>query len=57
MNKIEMAIKIATALFGIEVNANNWKVKDLMKRTKAELESHLRLADRIMAYENLVEMA
>jgi hypothetical protein len=49
MKKIEMAIKIASALFGIEVNENNWKVKDLMKRTKAELESHMRLADRITA--------
>jgi hypothetical protein len=49
MNKIEMAIKIVSALFGKKVNADNWKVKDLMKRTKAELESHMRLADRILA--------
>lgn len=47
MTKIQMSIKIASALFNAPVDKNNWKVKDLMKRTKAELESHMRIADRI----------
>lgn len=47
MTKLQMSIKLASALFGKKVDANNWKVKDLMKRKKTELESHMRLADRI----------
>jgi len=47
MTKKEMAIEIASALLNAPVNENNWKVKDLMKRTKSELESHMKLADRI----------
>ena len=47
MTKLQMSIKIASALLNAPVNANNWKVKDLMKRSKSELESHMRIADRI----------
>ena len=47
MTKKEMAIKLASALFCKTVDENNWKVKDLMKRKKSELESHMNLADRI----------
>ena len=47
MTKKEMSIELASALFGKRVDENNWKVKDLMKRNKTELESHMRLADRI----------
>jgi len=49
MRKLDMAIKIASALLGIEVGKLNWKVKDLMKSSHAELESHMKLADRITA--------
>lgn len=47
MTKKQMAITLASALFGKRVDENNWKVKDLMKRKKSELESHMALADRI----------
>ena len=47
MTKKEMAIQIATALFGKKVDETNWKVQDLMKRKKDELESHMNLADKI----------
>jgi hypothetical protein len=45
MSKIEMAIKIASALLNAQVDKDNWKVNDLMKRTKADLESHMHLID------------
>ena len=48
MSKLEMSIKIASALLNAEVDENNWKVKDLMKRTKAELTNHMTLADKIL---------
>ena len=47
MTKKEMSIEIASALLNASVDETNWKVQDLMKRTKSELESHMRLADRI----------
>lgn len=47
MTKLEMSIKIASALLNTKVDENNWKVKDLMKRSKGELESHMKLADKI----------
>lgn len=47
MTKLEMSIKLASALFQKKVDKDNWKVQDLMRRTKAELESHMRIADRI----------
>ena len=48
MNKKEMAVKLASALLNTQVDENNWKVKDLMGRTKADLESHMHLADKIL---------
>ena len=42
-----MIYYMSSALFCKTVDENNWKVKDLMKRKKSELESHMRLADRI----------
>ena len=47
MTKKHMAIQIASALFNADVDGDNWKVKDLMKRSKPELEDHMKLADRI----------
>jgi hypothetical protein len=47
MTKKEMAIKIASALLNADIDENNWKVQDLMKRTKPVLESHIKLADKI----------
>ncbi len=54
MTKKEMAIKIASALLNADVDENNWKVKCLMKRTKAVLESHMNLADEILADRNSI---
>jgi len=47
MTKKEISIKIASALLNADVDENNWKVKDLMKRSKSILEDHMKLADRI----------
>jgi hypothetical protein len=47
MTKKEMAIKIASALFNAAVDENNWRVKELMRRNKATLQSHLKIADKI----------
>jgi hypothetical protein len=47
MTKIQMSKAIASALLNAQVDENNWKVQDLMKRSKSELESHMRLADQI----------
>ena len=47
MTKLQMSIKIASALLNADVDGTNWKVKDLMKRKKEELESHMKIADRI----------
>jgi hypothetical protein len=48
MTKKVMAVKIASALLNTLVNETNWKVKDLMRRTKADLESHMFLAERVL---------
>ena len=47
MSKLEMSMRIASALLNGPVNETNWKVKDLMKRKKDELSSHMHLADQI----------
>ena len=47
MTKKEMALKIASALLNADINENNWKVQDLMKRSKSVLEDHMKIADRI----------
>lgn len=52
MTKKEMAVKIASALLNTQVDENNWKVNDLMGQSKAELESHLHLADKILTGNN-----
>ena len=52
MTKKEMAVKLASALLNTKVDENNWKVKDLMGRTKADLESHMHLADKILTGDN-----
>lgn len=46
MTKKEMAIQIASALFGKKVDENNWKVIDLQKRKKDDLEDLLNLAEK-----------
>jgi hypothetical protein len=48
MTKIKMAVKIASALLNTQVDKTNWKVNDLMRRTKADLASHMYLADKIL---------
>ena len=50
MTKKEMSIKLASALLKAQVDENNWKVKDLMKRKKVELESHMMLANMIKGF-------
>jgi hypothetical protein len=52
MSKIEMAIKIASALLNVQVDKNNWKVTDLMTQSKADLESHMHLADKVLTGNN-----
>jgi hypothetical protein len=47
MTKLEMAIEIASALLNADVDENNWKVKLLMKGTKAGLSRHIALAIEI----------
>lgn len=48
-----MSIKLASALLNADVDENNWKVQDLMKRKKSELESHMRIADKIKKSQNI----
>jgi len=52
MKKIEMAIYIVNTLFGKNlskdpsVSCDNWKVQDLMKRSKGELRDHFKTAQK-----------
>jgi hypothetical protein len=48
MTKKVMAVKIASALLNVQVDETNWKVKDLMKRTTADLKSHMYLTEKIL---------
>ena len=48
MKKLDLAVRIASALFNKTVQEDHPKVKDLMKRTKSELEDHCKIADRII---------
>jgi hypothetical protein len=55
MTKLEMSIKIASALLNANVDENNWKVKDLMKRSKNVLKDHMKLADKINKPEQTID--
>ena len=47
MTKCEMAVEIASKLFGKKVGADNWKVRDLVRRRKSDLADLLKMADRV----------
>ena len=46
MTKHELAIEIASALFGKRVGADNWKVRNLRKRSKKDLEDLCHMAKK-----------
>ena len=47
MKKIEMSIEIASALLNADVDETNWKVKELMRLSKLELESYMKMANHV----------
>lgn len=51
MTKLEMAVFIANTLFGKDlvggtVKDDNWKVKELMRHSKSNLEDFYKMAER-----------
>ena len=46
MKKIDLALYIASVLFGKVVDETNWQVRDLMKKKKTELEDLYFMAEK-----------